>query len=197
MKLAEENGVYEKGRSEEDRLLMLMKTGDQEAFRRLYERTAKGIYSYALSILKHPQDAEEVMQDTYLTAWNQVNQYESEGKPMAWLFTISRNLCYMRLRRQKDHPQISYEELEEEEPGELCARIELAPEKETLLRALAALTEEERNIVLLHDAGEMKHREIAEYLECPLPTVLSKYRRALKKLQKLVDKNMEVGNNGL
>ena len=116
---------------------------------------------------------------------------------MAWLFTISRNLCYMRLRRQKDHPQISYEELEEEEPGELCARIELAPEKETLLRALAALTEEERTIVLLHDAGEMKHRESAEYLECPLPTVLSKYRRALKKLQKLVDKNMEVGNNGL
>lgn len=171
--------------AEEDRLLMLMKAGDQEAFRRLYERTAKGIYSYALSILKHPQDAEEVMQDTYLTAWNQVEQYKSEGKPMAWLFTISRNLCYMRLRREKEHPQVSYEELEEEEPGELCAQIELAPEKEMLLRALSALTEDERKIVLLHDAGEMKHREIAEYLECPLSTVLSKYSRALKKLQKL------------
>lgn len=178
--------VHERRSFEEDQLLLLMKEGDQEAFRRLYEMTAKGIYSYALSILKHPQDAEEVMQDTYLTAWNQADQYQTEGKPMAWLFTIARNLCYMRLRRQKDHPQISLEGMEEEIPGELCAEIELAPEKQLLLEALSLLSEEERRIVLLHDAGEMKHREIAEYLDCPLSTVLSKYRRALKKLQKLV-----------
>ena len=174
-------------RQAEDRLLLLMRTGDQEAFRALYEATAKGIYSYALSILKQPQDAEEVMQDTYLTAWNQAGRYKPEGKPMAWLLTIARNLCYMRLRRQKEHPQVSYEELEEETPGELCAQIELAPEKQMLLDALAQLSEEERTIVLLHDAGQMKHREIAEHLGCPLSTVLSKYRRALKKLQKIMD----------
>ena len=179
--------AYDKSRTEEVRLLLLMKTGDREAFRRLYELTAKGIYSYALSILKHPQDAEEVMQDTYLTAWNQVKRYESEGKPMAWLLTIARNLCYMRLRKQKEHPYISYEDLESEEPGELCSNIELAPEKQMLLDALAVLGEDERNIVLLHDAGNMKHREIAEYLGLPLSTVLSKYRRALKRLQKLLE----------
>lgn len=171
--------------------MLLMKAGDQEAFRKLYEQTARGIYSYALSILKHPQDAEEVMQDTYLTAWNQVGQYRTEGKPMAWLMTIARNLCYMRLRRQKDHPQISYDELEEETPGELCAQIELAPEKQALLDALAAITEEERKIVLMHDAGEMKHREIAWCLDYPLSTVLSKYHRALKKLQRLLNQTEE------
>ena len=131
------------------------------------------------------------MQDTYLTAWNQAGQYKSEGKPMAWLFTIARNLCYMRLRRQKDHPYISLEEMEEEVPGELCAGIELAPEKQVLLEALSRLSEEERRIVLLHDAGGMKHREIAEYLECPLSTVLSRYRRALKKLQILMRKQVK------
>lgn len=56
-----------------------------------------------------------------------------------------------------------------------------------LLDALAVLGEDERNIVLLHDAGNMKHREIAEYLGLPLSTVLSKYRRALKRLQKLLE----------
>lgn len=186
MKRAAGNRVYEESRTEEDRLLLLMKAGDMDAFRRLYELTAKGIYSYALSILRHPQDAEEVMQDTYLTAWRQADRYETEGKPMAWLLTIARNLCYMKLRKQKDHPYVSYEELEQEEPGELCSRIELAPEKQTLLDALAVLGEEERNIVLLHDAGNMKHREIAEYLGLPLSTVLSRYRRALKRLQRLV-----------
>lgn len=197
MRQAVKNGGYERSRSEEDRLLLLMKDGDQDAFRKLYELTAKGVYSYALSILKHPQDAEEVMQDTYLTAWSQAKQYNTEGKPMAWLLTIARNLCYMRLRRQREHPQISYEELEEETPGELCDQIESAPEKQVLLEALAALSEEERKIVLLHDAGDMKHREIAQYLGCPLSTVLSKYRRALKKLQRLVDKRDLGGNNNV
>ena len=187
MKRTAGNGIYGKSRSDEDRLLLLMKTGDMEAFRRLYELTAKGIYSYALSILQQPQDAEEVMQDTYLTAWRQAARYETEGKPMAWLLTIARNLCYMRLRRQKDHPCVSYEELEQEEPGELCSRIELVPEKQMLLDALTALGEDERKIVLLHDAGNMKHREIAQLLGIPLSTVLSKYRRALKRLQRLMD----------
>ncbi len=187
MERAAGNGGYKGSRTDEDRLLLLMKTGDMEAFRRLYELTAKGIYSYALSILQQPQDAEEVMQDTYLTAWRQAARYETEGKPMAWLLTIARNLCYMRLRRQKDHPCVSYEELEQEEPGELCSRIELAPEKQMLLDALAALGEDERKIVLLHDAGNMKHREIAQFLGIPLSTVLSKYRRALKRLQRLMD----------
>ena len=183
------NRIFKGGRTEEDRLLLLMKTGDQDALRKLYEMTAKSIYSYALLILKQPQDAEEVMQDTYLTAWKQIEQYKTEGKPMAWLLTIARNLCYMKLRRQRDHPEISYEELEEEEPGELCLQIELAPEKQMLLDALSALQEEERKIVLLHDAGDMKHREIAEYLGYPLATVLSKYRRALKKMEKQLQKN--------
>lgn len=187
MKRVEGSEALEKRQPEEDRLLLLMKSGDMDGFRRLYELTARGVYSYALSILRHPQDAEEVMQDTYLTAWRQAGQYESEGKPMAWLLTIAKNLCYMRLRRQKDHPYISYEELEEEEPGELCSQIELAPEKQMLLDALESLEEEERKIILLHDAGDMKHREIAEYLGCPLSTVLSRYRRALKRLQKIVD----------
>lgn len=58
----------EESRSDYDRLLLLMKEGDREAFRCLYEETAKSVYGYALSILKNPQDAEEAMQDAYLSA---------------------------------------------------------------------------------------------------------------------------------
>jgi len=178
----------ETSRSEQDRLLLLMKEGDREAFRRLYEETAKSVYGYALSIVKNPQDAEEVMQDTYVTVWNQAGQYCPDGKPMAWIFTIARNLCYMRLRRQNAFQGVSLEELREQEsgwePGELCDEIETAPEKQALLEALQTLKEEERTMVLLHDVGGMKHREIADTLDVPLSTVLSKYRRALKKLEK-------------
>ena len=104
-------------RSEYDRLLLWMKTGDMEAFRLLYEKTAGNVYGYALSILKNTQDAEEVMQDTYLVVWNRVEAYEPDGKPMAWLFTIARNLCYMKLRRQNAVSSVSLEEMREQETG--------------------------------------------------------------------------------
>lgn len=184
----EEKDEKETGRSEQDRLLLLIKEQDREAFRLLYEETAKNVYGYALSIVKNPQDAEEIMQDTYVAVWNQVGQYCPDGKPMAWIFTIARNLCYMRLRRQTAWNGVSLEELKEQEsswePGELCDDIETAPEKQALLEALKTLKEEERTLVLLHDASGMKHREIADTLGIPLSTVLSKYRRALKKLEK-------------
>ena len=190
MKDGREAEKREGSRSEHDRLLLLMKEGDREAFRCLYEETAKSVYGYALSILKNPQDAEEAMQDTYLAVWDQAGRYHSDGKPMAWIFTITKNLCYMRLRRQMSQGGISLDELKEQEsgwePGQLCEDIELAPEKHVLLEALKSLKEEERSIILLHDAGGMKHREIAELLDLPLATVLSKYHRAMKKLTEKV-----------
>ena len=71
----------------------------------------------------------------------------------------------------------------------MCNEIELAPEKQVLMEALKTLKEEERSLVLLHDAGGMKHREIAEVLNMPISTVLSKYRRALKKLCENMEKS--------
>lgn len=169
-------------RLENDRLLSYVAAGDEEAFHRLYENTVRAVYGYILSYVKNPQDAEEVMQETYLKVWTLADSYVSQGKPMAWLFTIARNLCLMRFRQQKYQADMSIYELEEQEPGEVCREIEMAPEKMTLLSALSLLKEEDRQIVLLHEAGGLKHREIAENLEMPLATVLSKYNRAIKKM---------------
>lgn len=175
-------------RFSQDRLLCMMKTGDKEAFRMFYEQTARAIYSYALSIIKNPQDAEEIMQDTYVAAWTQCDSYEPNGKPLAWLFTIARNLCYGRLRRQSAHPSASLEFLQEGdsswEPSDLNPAIEQASDKQALLAALDTLSEEERRLILLHIVASLKHREIADMLHLPLSTVLSKYHRALKKMQK-------------
>lgn len=172
----------EDSRFKDDRLLSCVADGSEEAFHCLYENTVRAVYGYILSFLKHPQDAEEVMQETYLKVWTLAGSYEPQGKPLAWIFTIARNLCLMRFRQQKHYAETSIYELGEQEPGEVCREIELAPEKLVLLEVLSKLKEEERQIVLLHEAGGLKHREIAENLELPLPTVLSKYRRAIKKM---------------
>jgi RNA polymerase sigma factor (sigma-70 family) len=87
----------------------------------------------------------------------------------------------MRLRREERHAALSEEEEWDAIPAQECG---LNADERTLLQgALASLADEERRIVLLHAVTGMKHREIAALLELPLPTVLSKYHRALKKMR--------------
>ena len=162
-----------------------MGLGDKEAFHQLYLNTDKTIYSFILSILKNPQDAEEVMQETYLKVWTSAASYQSQGKPLAWMFTIARNLCYMKFREQKRMADVGLDDLNGEETGELCIPLENMTDAMVLRAALEILKEDERQIVLLHASAGLKHREIAEGLNLPLATVLSKYNRAMKKLNNI------------
>ena len=99
---------------------------------------------------------------------------------MAWILTIARNLALTKLRRDGRHVELDeaqWEAIPADAPN-------VAPEDRCLLQtALAALSDEERQVVLLHALTGLKHQEIAALLEMPLATVLSKYHRALKKLR--------------
>ncbi len=167
----------------DEALLKKVAEGDQEAFQRLYQNTDRTMYSFILSIIKHPQDAEKILQEVYLKIWTSAKSYKSQGKPLAWMFTIARNLCYMKFREQKHDSDITLEDLSGTETGEVCSEIEMAADKMVLLAALSILKEEEREIVLLHTSAGMKHREIAASLKIPLATALSRYNRAMKKLE--------------
>lgn len=167
----------------DERLLNRIAAGDEEAFRQLYQNTDKTMYSFILSILKNPQDAEEVLQETFLKVWTSAGSYQSQGKPLAWMFTIARNLCYMKFRDQKHQSDMGLDDISEKETGEVCLPIEQAADKMVLQAALDILKEEEGQIVLLHVTAGLKHREIAANMGMPLATVLSKYNRAMKKLE--------------
>ena len=177
----EETVAYDK--MSDEKLLLRVAEGDKAAFQQLYQNTDKTIYGFILSILRNPQDSEEVMQELYLKVWTSAGSYQSQGKPLAWMFTIARNLCYMRFRDQKHEADIGLSDLSEMETGEFCPQIEDAADKMVLHAALKILNEEERQIVVLHAVAGFKHRETAALLELALPTVLSKYHRALKKLR--------------
>ncbi len=166
-----------------EELLKQVGMGDRDAFRQLYHNTDRTVYSFILSIVKNPQDAEEVMQETYLKIWTSAASYQSQGKPLAWIFTIARNLCYMRFRDQKRQADMGLDDLTGEELGELCIPLENLTDAMVLKSALEILREDERQIVLLHASAGLKHREIAAELGMPLATVLSKYNRTIKKLK--------------
>ena len=167
-----------------DGYLARIAAGEQDALADLYHKTRPAVYGFALSILKNEHDAEDVLHDAYLQIWQAAGSYQGQGKPMAWLLTITRNLSLMRIRsRDKvvDMPQEDWNMLAVE--GSAVT----AEDRQVLTAALYGLTDQERRVVLLHAVSGLKHREIAQILEMPLATVLSKYHRALKKLRDLLE----------
>lgn len=160
-----------------DELILKISKGELSALEELYNLTKTGIYSFALSVLKNPTDAKDVLHDTYLSIWASAHMYESVGKPMAWIITIAKNHCYKVFRNRK----WSEGEKNEEIPNEDFT--EKSDNKSTIWQYLNLLNDDERQIIVLHAVADFKHREIAEFLNMRLSTVLSKYRRSIKKLK--------------
>ena len=154
--------------------------GDLTALESLYLQTEKAVYALALSILRNPDDAQDVTQEVYLKVRAAAHLYVPQGKPLAWLFTITRNLC-RDLQRVQARTGQAPDGLEDDVR---FSYVSDPTDRLVLEAALKALVEEERQVVLLHAASGLKHLEIARNLGLPLSTVLSRYSRALKKLQR-------------
>ena len=101
---------YEARRRALDRLLQGVAGGDRDALAELYGRARTAVYALALSYLKNPTEAEDVTQDTFVQIWEKAPAYRSEGKALAWIMTIARNLALMRLRRQQRAGDLTEEE---------------------------------------------------------------------------------------
>lgn len=160
---------------------------DPDALKDLYHRTSASVYAYALSLLKNVHDAQDVLHDCYLRIHASAGGYESAGKPMAWILTITKNLCRMKMRANA-----KVADLEDDVWNSFPTADGLSAEEDKMvLRAcLEKLTDEERQIVVLHAVSGLKHREIAAITDIPLPTVLSKYHRAIKKMRNILEKGV-------
>ena len=164
-----------------DALLVHIADSDKEALSVLYHQTKSAVYGFALSILRNQPDAEDVMQDVYVKIYTSAKSYRSEGKPMAWILTIVRNQSLMLLREGKKTEPLSDERKDLADPHDFTGE---RNDRIMLEGALTILTDEERQIVLLYSVVGYKHREIAEFMNLPLSTVLSKYQRSQKKKKK-------------
>lgn len=161
-------------------LLPKVGEGDMAAFEALYRQTEKAVYALALSILRDPDEAQDVHQEVYLKVRAAAHLYVPQGKPLAWLFTITKNLCRDAQRARGRTGQAP----EGMENDARFSYVSDPTDRLVLEHALKSLGEEERKVVLLHAVSGLKHREIAQDLGLPLSTVLSRYSRALKKLKK-------------
>ena len=148
----------------------------------LYKHTCTKVYSYSLSILKNKEDAEDCTHDTYMAVYQSAYQYKSKGKPMAWIITIARNVAYSMLNDKKRYAEKDISEYQFAADENLSS-----VDRITLETCLNKLSDEEREVVILHSSG-FKHREIANITNLSLSGVLSKYSRAMKKLKEQYEK---------
>jgi len=171
----------------DEALILRIAADDQRALASLYGETSTSVYAFILSIVKNSHTAEDLMQETYIQIYLAASSYKPQGKPMAWILTIARNLAFMKLR-EKSSADVSLDtdwSLRSEHDG-----IQQALDRLVLESAMRVLDENERQIIMLHDVAGLKHREIADFMQLPLATVLSKYRRALSKVRKQVQEEI-------
>jgi RNA polymerase sigma-70 factor (ECF subfamily) len=164
--------------------------GDQAAFAALYEAAAPGVYRLAYSILLHPQDAEDVVQEALVYAFRNLRHFDpARGAFRTWLYTITVSRC-RNARRRKWLPTLRLSSIfglglepsapEEQAPEAVYARLSAW---ETLEKALQTLSPRLREAIALRYGQGLTYREMADVLDCPAKTAESRVRLAHEALR--------------
>jgi len=161
--------------------------GDRDALGDFYDATNRLVFGMALRILRDRDLAEDVVADVYGQVWRTAGSYDRRrGAPAAWLLTMARSRA-IDVRRSRGREPASdaletIEDLETEAPGpeDLSA---LSERRQYVIRALTALTREQREVIDLAFYGGLSHSEIAARLGQPLGTVKTRIRMAMLRLR--------------
>lgn len=163
--------------------------GDDNAFTELYYASYRQLYGFLLSLTKNKEDAEDLLQNTYIKIRNGSHLYKKQGTPMTWMCTVAKNQYLDFVRKYGKNRGVDFGEVENyvsEGMTSISDDASKVENKMLLETAFSILEEQERVIVALHMINGLKHREIAEMTGLPLSTVLSKYNRSLKKMKNII-----------
>jgi len=178
--------------SEQD-IIRRAKNGDQAAFGSLVVKYQKSVYNIARRIVLNHQDADDVVQETFIKIYSHINDYSEKYKFFTWIYRITVNTALTVLKRRKNRG-VSLEMLVEEEYFQPAANSNSQRdyrEKELKLlvkKGLEKLSPELRSVFVLRTWGELSYEEIAETLKISKGTVMSRLNRARAKLQKSLKK---------
>ena len=171
--------------------------GDQAAWKAIVETFAPRVFGLIRAQCGDPELAEEIVQSAFCTVAQKIHGYEEHGRFDSWVFRIAMNRLRDEMRRRKRQARPMEEEAMiglsggEEAPE---ARFE-AGERVALAEALEQLSPADREVIDLRHVGGMSFRQISEYLDQPVGTLLARHHRALKKIKDLMNEAMEPENH--
>lgn len=180
--------------SDEAAVLAQARIGDASAFNELLRRYEGKIFRLALRITQNREDAEDVLQETFLKSYEHLDQFQGNSKFYTWLVRIAVNQALMKLRKRKSDRTVSIDE--EIDTGEDTVAREIAawdedPEQrysreelnEILDTAIESLAPPYRTVFVLRDIEELSTEETAETLHLSVPAVKSRLLRARLQLR--------------
>ena len=176
--------------------------GDSDAFGEVVRRWERKIYALAYGITGSVEDARDAAQETFISAYRNLQGFRGEAKVSSWLHRIAVNQCITRKRRARVRAETGIED-EIEATGERflatnehespVRAAEAKERNEAVRRAVAALPPELREVVLMKEFEDLTFQEIADALQIPLSTVKSRLYTALKQLRLRLERySMEV-----
>lgn len=198
-------GASEDRREEERRLMERAKSGDGSAFDEMTRRYSEKAYSVAYQMLASHDDARDLVQDAFLEVFRTLERFNTQYRFSTWLYRILINKCINYRKREARRRMYSFSDYggrnggagkqflvsnlpsSEKTPHEVLENAEL---KRSIMAALDTLSERHRTVVVLFDLEGLSHRQIAEILQCPEGTVMSRLHHGRLKLKRLLSKRL-------
>ncbi|MGD0973376.1 MAG: sigma-70 family RNA polymerase sigma factor [Candidatus Korobacteraceae bacterium] len=185
--------------SDESVLVNAARNGDVGAFEQLVRRYDRNVFRIAQHITQNREDAEDVVQDAFLKAFQNLGQFQGQSKFYTWLVRIAVNEALMRLRRRRPERTVSLDEdvkTEEDSiprevadwspnPEQLYSQAEL---KDILSKTIQGLSPGFRTVFVLRDVEALSTEETAEALNLSIPAVKSRLLRARLQLRERLNK---------
>lgn len=161
-------------------LISRARGGDRDAFGALVEQYRDNVYRLAYRMCGNAYDADEAAQEAFVAAWRALPNFRGDAKFSTWLYRLTTNAAIDVMRREKRHQTVGDGEKMEladdaDSPQETVERTE---QQEAVQKALATLSEEYREVLLLRYMEELDYAEIADVLQLPSGTVKSRINRA-------------------
>jgi RNA polymerase sigma-70 factor (ECF subfamily) len=161
--------------------------GDRSAFAIIVERYKRQIYSITYSMTRNHADADDLSQDAFIRAYENLRKFNLGTNFRSWLCRIAVNLCIDHLRHEKRFPEDSLDDQSETLPSQNPDpqySLESSELMENIMAAVDSLPADQKTVVILREMQGLELKEIAEIMKCSESTIRWRLHYARKKLQK-------------
>lgn len=182
-------------KNEKDVLNYIQKalSGNAEAFEWIVRKYQKCIYFTILQIVMNHDDADDVLQDTFIKAYTKLNTYDNNYPFYPWLYRIAINTALNHQKKKMRNQALSLDDLNGDNygfdlatPPEQLDNMEGGELAIKLKEALSKISPEQSTVFILRVREELSYQEISEYLEISIGTVMSRLSRAREKLRAIL-----------
>lgn len=183
-------------------LVERFKNGCMLSYEELIQRYESKAHNLAMRLTRNPEDAEEVLQDVFLTVYRKIEGFEGKSKFSSWLYRITVNASFMKLRKNKNKRDVSFEDMspfaqnkainEHYSFGDRADHLAVNEEiRLSLEQAISKLPEEYRAVFVLRDIDGLSNKEVGDILGLTTPAVKSRLHRSRIMLRKKLQRFYE------